>query len=359
MEFVRAKLIISKARRAVPPPIAPCTNRDSPYFLIQKGGAINLLKLSLDIITFRFNNKLMRTIEYILSILLFAIPILAAGKGSVEIGVNISSGPMSRGDMTSNNYALNGGWQDNTSYSSSNPYSVESLTASWRMMSIWQSGTGGFISYWFSDKIAGRLNLKYGAVSSAVTGSFLEWTLCSLGTDCDKHSQDLEACGEKGSIYTTSINPALQFCFSSREGLDVSIYLGPALFIDRFEVYMDVPIVITDDYYVDTVCHYTSYADKSGFLNYEGEVTSFGASGALLAHLSISSRLFLEGKLYFDLGAMPIYSVEDYDIEGESQHISLSKLSISENTKDFIRDWGFGIGVGIELIKPKKRSLLE
>ena len=223
------------------------------------------------------------------------------------------------------------------------------MNSTWDIEVESQVGGEGFISYWFTPKIAGRLNLRYCSSASAVSSADLEYTVY----DSDYHTtqtftRDFSESDDEGYIKTFKINPSIQIAFSNDHLKGISVLFGPSIFMDDVEGYLDLPIVwaYSDGYYY----HLTS-ATLIDPVTYKEKKTSIGVTAAVNGRLKVSPTIFLEGSFFVDLGGMPLYDTEKYDLDCASDWPGLETrhIKISNDDESILRDLGFNVGLGFGL----------
>lgn len=263
---------------------------------------------------------------------------------NVDFGVNLSLSMPSSGKFVSNDY-VEWGWFDNTIYDPPTPFEVLSIVSRWNIEPDMQFGGGAFVTYWTSSKIGARLNLNYSVnsgIASKVTANYIfyDW----INYDSVSRSHNFDACNQKGSLKTFKINPGVQFNFGKTAFSGVSLFAGPSIFVDNFEVIFDVPYIFTWD---DPSFYYIGARTTPLPSSYEASKTAIGGSFALLGRMRISPGIFLEGSFFIDLGKLPAYDeVEEYLFVNTPAGLNNFRFTVSNDTEGILRNVGFEIGMG-------------
>ncbi len=277
----------------------------------------------------------MRVSLLILTICLFSAILLA--QGTVDFGLKLNFDMPIAGDWESNEYSgngFNGGWFDNAG---ALPFfEVRTMTTHWDVTPGMRIGGGGFIGYWFSNSLGTRLDLDYFA-GSIKTKAFLDYHLYDSYSDEHRDiSVEFEPPNDDGGYSTFKIAPSLQFSFGDNLQSGLGFLIGPAIYMDNYEVFYVVPTVETYDNGVDTW-----FAEAGGLIYvYNESATAFGISTGLTARYPLSPSVFIEGDITLDLGSSPVYNeIENYGFA------EVPILEI-EDKSSFIRNVGIQLAIG-------------
>jgi outer membrane protein OmpA-like peptidoglycan-associated protein len=258
----------------------------------------------------------------------------------VDFGLKLDIDLPFDGKWESNEYSgngFNGGWYNNATMLDF--FTVMSMNSEWEVVPSTRIGGGGFIGYWFNRSVGLRFDLDYMA-GSVETKADMRYHLWDALTD-DEYLIDVDYDPVEGSsnFSTFKIAPTLQFSFGDNPHFGSGLLIGPAVFIDNYEVYLDVPIVVTSD---NQINEYYSNAGYNRYV-YSENATAFGITAGLTGRFPLSPSVFIEGVLSLDLGAMPIYdAVEDYGFLDEP-------ILRIENKSGFLRSVGLQLGIGFNL----------
>lgn len=274
--------------------------------------------------------------RFVLTLSILVLYSITFAQGAVDFGLKFDLDSPFAGEWQSNEYSgngFNGGWFDNSTYRT---LEVLEMNTRWDITSEMRFGGGGFIGYWFSNSMGVRLDLDY-FTGSIETKAVLDYQFYDSNLD-EYHIVNVEydPPEDNGSFSTFKIAPTLQFSFSDNPRSGLGFLLGPAIYIDNYEVFYVAPTVITDDddiYYYDPVAGGIIYA-------YDENATAFGVTAGLTARYPVSPSVFLEGDITLDLGQMPAYSeIENY-MFGEIPILSI------EDKSSFLRSVGIQLAIG-------------
>jgi len=259
------------------------------------------------------------------------------GQGMVDFGFKFDLEVPMDGAWESNEYSgngFNGGWYNNASLF--DYFVVMTMNSDWEVIPSERVGGGGFAGYWLSKSMGLRLDLDYltGTVETKANMSYHLW---DSFTD-DEYFQDVEypLIQESSSFSTFKITPAMQFAFGDNPHYGAGFLIGPAIYVDQYEVFLDVPVVVTSDNQID------EYYATPGWNRYvyNESATAIGVTAGFTGRFPLSPTVFLEGVLTLDLGGMPIYdAVEDYTFLDEP-------ILEIENKSGFLRSIGVQLGIG-------------